>query len=96
MPTYQNVVPPISIAQGDTASLMKTCQAFYPIAGTHSSWIPCVRKAEKGSHFCRRHGDAGFGPLLGALFYADPQCSAGHSCQLHSVSPTPRFLFALS
>ena len=41
-------------------SLMKTCQTFYPIAGTRSARIPCVHKAEKGSHFCRRHGDAIF------------------------------------
>ena len=53
-------------------SLMKTCQTFYPIAGTRSARIPCVHKAEKGSHFCRRHGDAIFGAALGALVYAEP------------------------
>jgi hypothetical protein len=51
---------------------MKTCQAFYPIAGSRSAWLPCVHKAERGSHFCRRHGDAIFGALLGALVYAEP------------------------
>jgi len=31
-----------------------------------------VRKAEEGSAFCRRHGEAIFGAMLGALTYADP------------------------
>ena len=53
------------------STLMKTCQAFYPIAGSRTAWLPCVRKAEKGSHFCRRHGDAIFGAVLGALVYAE-------------------------
>lgn len=44
---------------------MKKCRAFYPIAGARSVWIPCVRKAEEGSAFCRRHGDAVFGAVLG-------------------------------
>ena len=36
------------------------------------AWIPCVRKAETGSPFCRRHGDAVFGAMLGALVYGEP------------------------
>ena len=31
-----------------------------------------MRKAEEGSAFCRRHGDAIFGAMLGALTYAEP------------------------
>jgi hypothetical protein len=51
---------------------MKKCRAFYPIAGSRTAWVPCVRKAEKGSRFCRRHGDTIFGVVLGALVYAEP------------------------
>ena len=55
----------------DSASFksMKKCKAFYPIAGSRTAWIPCVRKAEAGTGFCRRHGDAIFGVMLGAIVY---------------------------
>jgi hypothetical protein len=36
------------------------------------AWIPCVRKAESGSPFCRKHGDAIFGAMLGALVHEEP------------------------
>ncbi len=48
---------------------MKKCKAFYPIAGSRTAWIPCVRKAEAESGFCRRHGEAIFGAMLGAIVY---------------------------
>jgi hypothetical protein len=48
---------------------MKKCKAFYPIAGSRTAWIPCARKAEEGTGFCRRHGDAIFGVMLGAIVY---------------------------
>ena len=48
---------------------MRKCKAFYPIAGSRTAWIPCVRKAEVGTGFCRRHGDAIFGVMLGAIVY---------------------------
>jgi hypothetical protein len=51
---------------------MKKCRAFYPIAGSRTAWLPCVRAAENGSSFCRRHGNAIFGVVLGALVYAEP------------------------
>jgi len=51
---------------------MKKCKAFYPIAGSRTAWIPCVRKAERGSGFCRHHGDAIFGAMLGAIVYEKP------------------------
>jgi hypothetical protein len=46
---------------------MSRCQAFRPIAGTREAWIPCIRCAEAGSAFCRAHGDAIFGAMLGRL-----------------------------
>jgi len=51
---------------------MKKCCAYYPIAGSRSAWVPCVRKAEEGTPFCQRHGDAVFGAMLGALVYREP------------------------
>ncbi len=51
---------------------MKKCKAFYPIAGSRTAWIPCARKAEEGTGFCRRHGDAIFGVMLGAIVYGEP------------------------
>jgi len=50
---------------------MKKCRAYYPIAGTRKAWIPCVRNAEEGSAFCRKHGDAVFGAMLGMLVYGE-------------------------
>ena len=50
---------------------MKKCKAFYPIAGSRTAWIPCVQRAEKETGFCRRHGDAIFGVMLGAIVYED-------------------------
>jgi hypothetical protein len=51
---------------------MKKCEAYYPIAGSRTAWIPCVRKAEPGSRFCRRHDEAITGALLGALVHEEP------------------------
>jgi hypothetical protein len=51
---------------------MSKCQAFFPIAGTREGWLPCARKAEQGSPFCRRHGDAILGAILGLLMSAEP------------------------
>jgi hypothetical protein len=48
---------------------MKKCKAFYPIARSRTAWIPCVRRAESQTGFCRRHGDAIFGVMLGAIVY---------------------------
>ena len=48
---------------------MKKCKAFYPIAGSRTAWIPCAQKAEAGSVYCRRHGSAIFGAMLGAIVY---------------------------
>jgi hypothetical protein len=50
---------------------MKKCKAFYPIAGTRKAWIPCVRRAEAGSLFCVRHGDAIVGAVLGLFVTAE-------------------------
>jgi hypothetical protein len=51
---------------------MKKCKAFYPIAGTRKAWIPCLRRAEPGSLFCLKHGDAIVGALLGLFVAAEP------------------------
>lgn len=59
---------------------MNKCSAFYPIAGSRTAWLPCVRKAQLGSRFCRRHGDAVLGAMLGALAYAEPQNVMEHLC----------------
>jgi hypothetical protein len=57
---------------------MSKCKAFYPIAGSRTAWIPCLRKAEAESGFCRRHGDAIFGAMLGAIVYEAPVDEAVH------------------
>lgn len=69
---------------------MKKCRAYYPIAGTRMAWIPCVRKAEEGSAFCRRHGDAIFGAMLGALVHAEPVNEMEHLCGENSECPMAR------
>ena len=51
--------------------LMGKCWAFYPIAGSRSAWIPCMRRAEAGGRYCRRHGDAAVGIVLGSILHAD-------------------------
>ncbi|MGB7434701.1 MAG: hypothetical protein WBR26_03305 [Candidatus Acidiferrum sp.] len=53
-------------------SPMNKCHAFQPIAGTRKGWIPCARRAEEGALYCRKHGDAVFGAMLGALVYQEP------------------------
>ena len=50
---------------------MGKCWAFYPIAGSRSAWIPCKREAEEDGRYCRRHGDAAVGILLGIILHAD-------------------------
>ncbi len=57
---------------------MKKCKAFYPIAGSRTAWIPCVQKAEAGSEYCRQHGDAIFGAMLGAIVYEKAVDEAVH------------------
>lgn len=52
---------------------MGKCWAFYPIAGTRSAWIPCVREAEEGRRYCRRHWDALAGVMLGSILHADDE-----------------------
>jgi hypothetical protein len=39
-----------------------------------------VRKAEEGSAFCKKHGDAIFGAMLGALVYMEPVDEVEHLC----------------
>lgn len=48
---------------------MTKCIAYTPIAGSRSAWLPCLRSAEAGEKFCRRHGDAITGAVFGALMY---------------------------
>ncbi len=51
---------------------MEKCWAYYPIAGTREAWIPCVRNAIEGSHYCRRHEDVITGALLGQVVHGPP------------------------
>jgi hypothetical protein len=44
------------------------------------AWIPCVRRAKEGSRFCRRHGEAIFGAMLGALVYEEGVEEMVHLC----------------
>lgn len=39
--------------------------------------MPCVRKVETGTRFCRRHEDAVVGAMLGALVQAEKRAGAG-------------------
>jgi hypothetical protein len=39
-----------------------------------------VRKAEARSSFCKKHGEAIFGALLGALTYGEPVDEIEHLC----------------
>lgn len=48
---------------------MTKCIAYTPIAGSRSAWLPCLRAAEVGEKFCRRHGDAITWAVFGALMY---------------------------
>jgi len=48
---------------------VKKCKAYYPIAGSRTAWIPCLRDAEPETGFCRRHGDAIVGAWLGAVIH---------------------------
>ena len=50
------------------------------MAGTRRAWLPCARKAEAGSVFCKRHVDAIFGAMLGALMYGEPVNEVEHLC----------------
>jgi len=59
---------------------MVKCAAFQPVAGTRKAWIPCARRAEAGSAFCRKHGDAIFGVMLGALVHQQPVAEVEHMC----------------
>jgi hypothetical protein len=51
---------------------MKKCWAYQPIAGSRTAWVPCARMAEEGARFCRAHGRAIEGAVLGALVRAEP------------------------
>ena len=69
---------------------MKKCQAFYPIAGSRSAWLPCVRKAEAGSVFCKKHGDTIVGVMLGALVFAPAMNEVEHLCGEDHPCPIAR------
>jgi hypothetical protein len=54
------------------------------------AWIPCVRRAEEGSEFCRRHGDAIFGAMLGVLVRTEPGKEVEHFCGDKAPCPLAR------
>lgn len=66
---------------------MKKCHAFYPITGSRSAWLPCVQKAEAGSAFCKKHGDAIVGVMLGALVFAPALNEVEHLCAQNRPCP---------
>jgi len=55
---------------------MKRCWAYQAIAGSRMAWVPCARRAEKGSRFCSRHARAVEGAVLGALMHAEARDEA--------------------
>jgi hypothetical protein len=59
---------------------MPKCKAFTPVVGSRSGWLPCSCKAQRGSAFCKKHGDAIFGAMLGALQYMEPTDAIEHLC----------------
>jgi hypothetical protein len=59
---------------------MKKCKAFNPVAGSRTAWLPCARKAQPGSAFCKKHNDAITGALLGAFTYSEPVEAIEHLC----------------
>jgi hypothetical protein len=44
---------------------MKQCIAYRGIPDVPHAWIRCMRGAERGTHFCRKHGEAVNGAVLG-------------------------------
>ncbi len=44
---------------------MKKCAAYSPLGGTRQGWAPCACQAEGQSLFCRKHGEAIAGAVLG-------------------------------
>jgi hypothetical protein len=59
---------------------MSKCKAFTPVARSRSAWRPCLRKAQPGSAFCKKHDDAVFGAFLGALHHSEPTDAIEHLC----------------
>ena len=67
---------------------MKKCIAYTPIAGSRSAWLPCLRAAEVGEKFCRRHGDAITGAVFGALMYGP---AVDEEVKIVEDRPLPRY-----
>jgi hypothetical protein len=44
---------------------MKKCIAFRGVPGVPNAWVRCARAAQSGSLFCRQHGEAINGAVLG-------------------------------
>jgi hypothetical protein len=44
---------------------MKKCIAYFPLGSTRQAWVPCARPAVDKSVFCRKHGEAIAGAVLG-------------------------------
>jgi hypothetical protein len=61
----------MSAPKAEIKNTVNACQAFSLIAGSRTAWVPCVRQAEEGEKYCRRHGDAVAGVLLGEVVYGD-------------------------
>ena len=49
------------------------CIAYVRAAWERNTWVPCIRRRQCGSLFCRRHEDAVNGAVLGLWVHGFPQ-----------------------
>ena len=55
------------------------CIAYTRAAWRPNVWVPCARRRQRGSFFCRRHEDAVNGAVLGLWAHSLPQNGAEKS-----------------
>jgi len=71
---------------------MKKCAAYSPLGCTRQGWTPCARKAEKQSLFCRKHGDAIAGAVLGLCVNRageGKRVAKGRGCSRSAIPAAP-------
>jgi hypothetical protein len=52
---------------------MAKCSAYIRAGRSPHAWKPCVRRALRGHKYCRIHGDAVLGAVLGLLVKDFPE-----------------------